>query len=51
LYYDRHPDYAAEVFMEVSRGKVLLIDDDPFFLTIIIVEQLLERAGSRHTTG
>ncbi len=37
--------------MEVSRGKVLLIDDDPFFLTIIIVEQLLERAGSRHTTG
>jgi two-component system OmpR family response regulator len=24
-----------EVFMEVSRGKVLLIDDDPFFLKVL----------------
>jgi two-component system OmpR family response regulator len=26
---------AGEVLMEVSRGKVLLIDDDPFFLKIL----------------
>jgi two-component system, OmpR family, response regulator len=26
---------AGEVFMEASRGKVLLIDDDPFFIKIL----------------
>jgi hypothetical protein len=32
--------------MEISRGKVLLIDD-----IVIIIEQLLDSARSRWTTG
>jgi two-component system OmpR family response regulator len=29
------PSTFGEAFMEVSRGKVLLIDDDPFFLRVL----------------
>jgi hypothetical protein len=51
LYYDRHPVNIGEVSTGVARGKVLLINDDPFILTIIIDEQLLDRAGNRQTNG